>query len=387
MYRQQVDRFFGLYPEVFPVGFEQGYKLHDKKESNKIKGLVLRRVKLKNGAVYGIVPSHIMPYLSGHTQEVSKGLLLRHWAVPYEVIALVLGKNAMYWERQEEALGRISLVGSLCKKQGLPAHLAADEKITFWNGKEVYIALTAGRECVLGAELSMSEDIQGLQSAYGVFKQEATTYQKEYTPLSVNLDGWQASNAAWRKLFPTIVIILCFLHAFLKIRDIGKVMKEQFQQVSSKVWDCYREKTKEDFTQSLMELQVWAEANLKAYEKVKEKIKDLCVKSARFALAYEFDTCYRTSNQIDRPMNILDRYLYQMRYFRGNREAANQKVRAWAMIYNFVPFSQRVQNRKDNPKKKSRFEDHNGFVYHQDWLQNLIIASSLNGSISRHIKR
>ncbi len=110
-------------------------------------------------------------------------------------------------------------------------------------------------------------------------------------------------------------------------------------------------------------------------------------KSACFALAYEFDTCYRTSNQIDRPMNILDRYLYQMRYFRGNREAANQKVRAWAMLYNFVPFSQRVQNRKDNPKKKSRFEDYNGFVYHQDWLQNLIIASSLNGSISRHIKR
>lgn len=120
-----MDRFFSLYPEVFPPGFERGYKLHDKKGSKKIKGFIIRRVKLKNGRVYEIVPTHIMPYLSGYTEEVSKGLLLPHWAVPYEVIALVLGRNAMYWERQQEALGRISLVGSLCKKQEVPAHLAA----------------------------------------------------------------------------------------------------------------------------------------------------------------------------------------------------------------------------------------------------------------------
>jgi hypothetical protein len=91
-----------------------------------------------------------MPYLIGKTDEISKGLLLRHWAVPYEVIAEVLGRNAMYWARAEESLGRLSIVGSLHKKGQLAEHLAADEKITFLNGKETYLALTSSKDCVLG---------------------------------------------------------------------------------------------------------------------------------------------------------------------------------------------------------------------------------------------
>jgi hypothetical protein len=66
---------------------------------------------------------------------------------------------------------------------------------------------------------------------------------------------------------------------------------------------------------------------------------------------YEHPQCYRTSNQIDRPMNLLDRYLYQMRYFKGHRKTANLDIRAWVMLCNFTPFSQRVQKQKDKPKK------------------------------------
>jgi hypothetical protein len=73
----------------------------------------------------------------------------------------------------------------------LPAHLAADEKITFWKGEAAYIALTSSGECVLGAELSLKEDTAGLQEAYGVFQAEALAYQADYAPLSVNLDGQQ----------------------------------------------------------------------------------------------------------------------------------------------------------------------------------------------------
>ena len=40
-----------------------------------------------------------------------------------------------------------------------------------------------------------------------------------YAPATVNTDGWKATQAAWRTLFPTVVVILCFLHGFLKIRD------------------------------------------------------------------------------------------------------------------------------------------------------------------------
>lgn len=132
---------------------------------------------------------------------------------------------------------------------------------------------------------------------------------------------------------------------------------------------------------------LWTELNITDNERVKAKIQDLCNKEPHFVVAYDHSQCYRTSNQIDRPMNILDRYLYQIRYFRGNWKTTNLKIRGWAMIYNFMPFSQRVQNRKKNPKKTSRFKELNGFVYHSNWLENMLIAGSMNGFRQSHKKR
>ena len=145
---------------------------------------------------------------------------MRKWGVPYDAIAYVLGRNASYWERAEASLGRISIVGSLHKTGKLPEHLASDEKISYWNGQEVYIAMTGSKDCVLGAEIAMSEDTVGLKAAYGVFKKEALALEGSYNPLSINLDGWKATNQAWLQIFPSIKIILCYLHAFLKIRDM-----------------------------------------------------------------------------------------------------------------------------------------------------------------------
>jgi len=357
--------------------------LHDIYQSRKVNNLLIRSVKLKNGDIYRICPSQVLPYLSGLTEEVAKGLLLRHWAVPYEVIAALFGRDAMYWQRLEEGLGRLSLVGSVVKAQPVPRHLAADEKITFFNGEEVYIALTAGADCVLGAELSLQEDGEGLQAAYGVFKEEAQQTQPDYQPLSVNLDGWKATHFAWKKLFTDCCLVLCFLHAFLKIRDLSRSMKAGFGQVSTKIWELYRQESRASFVQGCQALENWAEQHLSEFEKVKLKVKDLCGKVNLFAVAYDYPACYRTSNQIDRPMNLLDRYVYQIRYFHGHRQTANLKVRAWAMLYNFMPLCNRVRDRKVKPKKQSRFEELNGFVYHHHWLNNLLIASSMNGHKAR----
>lgn len=378
-YRWYLLKYFELYPCAFPSGFEHGFEWHSTYKSKKQKGLHIRRLKLKDGRVYRVVPSAVMPYLSGKTDEVEKGLLLRHWAVPYEVIAYLFGRNAMYWERMEEGLGRMSLVGSVVKKSQIPTHLAADEKITFFAGQEAYIALTAGQECVLGAAFSLGEDTASLQAAYGVFKDEALDCQSTYQPESVNLDGWKATNLAWKTLFENITIVLCFLHAFLKVRELGKTLKERFSEVSQQIWDLYRAPSPEVFREACSKLNQWAEEKLTDYQKFQIKVKDLCSKVDRFIIAYNLPDCYRTSNQIDRPMNHLDRYLYQIRYFHGHRRTANLKIRAWAMIYNFMPMGYKVQKRKDMPKKQSRFEELNGFAFHQNWLHNLLIASSMNG--------
>jgi len=140
-------------------------------------------------------------------------------------------------------LGRLSIIGSLVKKQPVPTNLAADQKISYWNGKEVYIGLTSSADCILGAELSMKQDIENLQEAYGVFKSEALDCQVNYSPKSVNLDGWKASNQSWKNLFPNITIVLCFLHAFIKIREVGKSLKDKFYEIGDKIWEVYRKET------------------------------------------------------------------------------------------------------------------------------------------------
>jgi hypothetical protein len=210
----------------------------------------------------------------------------------------------------------------------------------------VFIGLTSSRDCLWGSALSLTEDTAGLEEAYGVFKTEALDCQADYCPESVNLDGRKATNQAWKNLFPSITIILCFLHTFLKIREVEKSIKQKFYEIGGQTWMVYREKTKPEFQRKIKELALWTELNIAYNQRVKYKILDLCSKESRFVVAYDLPQCYRTSNQIDHPMNRLDRYLYQMRYFRGNRKTANLKIRGWAMIYNFVPFSQRVQNKK-----------------------------------------
>ncbi|MBE9065391.1 hypothetical protein IQ260_01855 [Leptolyngbya cf. ectocarpi LEGE 11479] len=86
---------------------------------------------------------------------------------------------------------------------------------------------------------------------------------------------------------------------------------------------------------------------------------------------------YRTSNQVDRPMNYLDRALYAMQDFHGSWESAERSVRSMAMLWNFHPFCRKTQQQKGGCL--CPFEQLNGFRYHDDWMRNLLIASSLNG--------
>ena len=82
-------------------------------------------------------------------------------------------------------------------------------------------------------------------------------------PETVNTDGWWATPNAWRSLFASIVVIQCFLHAFLKIRDRAtKQFKGVFDVVSDQLWQAYRAETKRSFSQKLRRLGEWAQAHL-----------------------------------------------------------------------------------------------------------------------------
>src|SRR5262249_7324323 len=194
-----------------------GFSFHDRYRSRKLKNLVLRRIRLKQtGDVFTLRPSFVLPYLVGRAEEVEKALYLRQWDVPFEALAYVFGRDAMYWYRAWLAFGRPSLVGTSVKAADrMPKHLVADEKITWVDKDEVSVSTTVGGGCVLGISIAENEDSVALQRAYGEFAAEAAAAHSNYQPESVCTDGWKATREAWRTLFPGIRLILCFLHSIL----------------------------------------------------------------------------------------------------------------------------------------------------------------------------
>lgn len=137
--------------------------------------------------------------MSGRTDEVEKGLYLKRWGVPVAALASVLGRDEMYGYRIYAGLGRYSLVGTTIKDGAdLPLDLIADEKHTRLQGERVYLATTVAQECFLGAELAEKADPDCLRQADGTFQREARQLISDYSPHTVNTDGWTATRNAWQ---------------------------------------------------------------------------------------------------------------------------------------------------------------------------------------------
>lgn len=237
-FRCWLDRAFRDAPELFPAAFARGYTLKDWRLSTRL-GVRIRRIRLTaTKQAFSVRPSFALPYMTGQTDDVQGPLLLRTFGVPFWALARVFGKGPMYWYRLEVGLGRNSIVGTTLRRAKVPEHLLADEHHQPRDGKKNYIATTVGRGCCLGAALAQTAGVEDLQSAYGVFRQEARDVQPDYQPKTVNTDGWAATRQAWVALFPVVVILRCFLHGWLAIRSRGK-LSEAFATLSERVWHAY----------------------------------------------------------------------------------------------------------------------------------------------------
>jgi len=381
-FREMLDGFIEMYPELFPPAIKQGYQLYGlRRQSTKMPKVKLRRICLYitdgqgRRQVYTIAPSFVLPYMTGYADDVEKALYLRRYGVPFSALTYVFGRDDMYWQRLYNLFGHNDIVGTTIKNpELLPDHLLADEKHTRWNGQKAYIATTVGVDCVLGASLVLAADEEQLTAAYGHFKEEALRLNSDYHPKTVNTDGWSATQLAWKSLFPAIVIIQCFLHAFIAIRSRCKRLKTLFPVISQQVWDIYHADQISVFRERIQELQIWAHLNLTGYPL--ESVLKLCSKSELFTLTFEHPDAYRTSNMIDRHMEPMDRCLYSARYFHGHIMSGEYQIRTWALFHNFQPYCPRAKIRE---KYVSPFHKLNGFVYHDNWLQNLLVASSLGG--------
>jgi len=309
------------------------------------------------------------------TEAIEPALRLRRWAVPFEELAARGGRNPMFYYRAWTALGRVSLVGTTVKDPAkLPAHLVADEKHTWRKGNKVFIPTTAAAGCLLGVGVVTDASSATLKKGYATFATEAQALDAAYEPETVCTDGWKGTRQAWTQLFASITLILCFLHAVLKIKDRCKGALRQ--QVLDKAWHVYEATTQNQFAQRLRRLREWAQAHL-SEGPLQEAVLKVCEQKTRFRPAYEFPEAARTSNGVDRLMNYLDRVLYAMGYFHGTQLTAELAIRAMALQWNFHPYGVRTQ--RADVTRSSPFADLNGFQYHQNWLHNLLIASSMGG--------
>jgi hypothetical protein len=279
----------------------------------------------------------------------------------------------------EQSLGRLNIVGtSLKEPELLPQDLLADAKHTRRLGDKHYIAMTVAKECILGAEMTDTASEAGLIKAYGVFAQEARSVNPDYSPETVNTDGWQATQNAWQHWFPKITVILCFLHAFIKIRDrAAKALSAPFHKASEKVWDAYRARDKTTFSQRLRRLREWAKKCVPD-SPMKDNILALCSKRDRFVKSYDHDKAHQTSNMVDRLMKFFDRACFDAQYFHGTLASGQQRVRAWAILWNFCPSSPATV--KKHKGRLSPAERLNKRCYADNWLENLLIHASMNGT-------
>lgn len=364
------------FPELFPIEIESGYMLNGKTRVSKKLGIQMRKIKVSNIS-YRIRPSFILPYCRAKTSEVSKPLFLLKFGVPFWALAYVFGRNAMWWYRLYISLSSFSIVGTTVReKESLPTDLLADEHHIKVRGKKSYVATTAGGNCFLGMSVCTKADEVSLKAGYAEFKEEAEDLNPDYQPSTVNTDGWWATQNAWQSLYSKVKIIECFLHAFLKVRDRAtKKLKDYFEIAADKIWDCYRAESKSSLAQQIRRLREWT---IKLPDSpMKQNILKLCKKKKRWMEHLDFPNAHKTSNMMDRLMRAMNRHAFNSQMFHSTTSSTSKNFRAFALLYNFAPSCPAAWD--ESKTLNSPAARLNGFIYHQDWLQNLMISASLGG--------
>jgi hypothetical protein len=223
----------------------------------------------------------------------------------------------------------------------------------------------------VGAEMSF-----GAENQYCFHHQHAMralNIDPDYEPDSVNTDGWGPTQTAWRALFSGVSVLVCFLHAWLKIRCRGK-KHDLFSEVSRRVWDAYHAVNRRSFSQRIRSLRRFATSHLSGW--IQETTLDLCQKRELWSAAYDHPAGHRTSSMLDRLMRGMNRYYDSTQHLHGSAGASRLTSRSQALLWNFTPWHPSQTRRLNWQSPAERLNQHR---YHDEWLQNLVISASCGG--------
>ena len=96
-----------------------------------------------------------------------------------------------------------------------------------------------------------------------------------------------------KTLFEGIILILCFLHSYIKLRSISK--KEPLKnELFNQVWTAYKAESKYDFIKQIQQIDDWSKQNIQSQTLLiqVEKMKN---NAELYATSYDC-TGTRTSN-------------------------------------------------------------------------------------------
>jgi hypothetical protein len=98
--RAFVAEWAGSAPELFPDGFDRGYRLHGfGRESRKLPGLKLRKIVLAEGVSYWLRPSFIAGDMTGTVDELASPLLLTAHGVNPWLLKIGSGHSSTVTDR------------------------------------------------------------------------------------------------------------------------------------------------------------------------------------------------------------------------------------------------------------------------------------------------
>ncbi len=183
------------------------------------------------------------------------------------------------------------------------------------------------------------------------------------------MDGFRSTLNAMSEVFPGVETHRCFLHSWLAIRD--KHSKHpRFEEVRAHVWNVYAAKTKRQYGQRIRRLREFAQTIRNEY--FRKLIEKLCDRKHEFATPFDNPGAKRTTNEVDRLMRPITRFLRHRGKLRGDFEDNVLLIRGLVLVLNFKTFTARTQRKPEG--KISPFHSLNGFHYSESWLENLYLA-------------
>ena len=289
------------------MNFVLGYELKDDRMSAK-QQIPIRRTP-EDDSAYSIRPSFLMPYMIVRTADVEGPLFLRRLVSrsgPWPASSAVIRCPGIAWSAgwAGSALWEPPSARRRCPSTYWPTSIIKGSTAR---------RSTSPRPSATGAAwsgtLAEAAGSDKLKVAYQVFKDEASAASPKYAPKTVSTDGWKGTQAAWKMLFTKVVILLCFLHGWLKIRDPPNTLKRCLPASPGGFGIPICARPPEFCTTPARSASGRPDTSQGI---VLEKVLDLCGKGDRWSIAYRHPGGHRTSNMLDRLMRGMNRYFYYL---------------------------------------------------------------------------